>query len=354
MISAGGRIGRCLVPIALIAASVGLGSAEEAAPSYLYLLAPPVVGDNIGFANSVTADLVTGEVFVCDSRRARILIFDSDGHFRYQIRGGSDFSAPRDLAVDPDGYLFVLANYKGPRALLQLDFDGKFIRQIQFSGQPRSDDVVSNLTSIAISPSGDRLYIVDSNRHEVWITDRDGNVLHVIELAAGLTEENRQDQILGRVDIYNDRMLLGMPTEARVRVYDLEGEMLTSVGQRGSAPCHVARPMAGVLDAEGTVIAIDSQRMAVVAFEQGVNRCVGDYLAAGTLPGNLYYPIDIALDAMGRLYVSQGFEGRVQAFRGFAPAAEPPPPLWEIWETEEAEAPQTSTDDDGPNETGGP
>jgi DNA-binding beta-propeller fold protein YncE len=303
-----------------------------------------VRGDEIGYANAVTVDNVTGEIFVCDSRYSRILIFDSDGFYRYQIRGGEVFSAPRDVAVDPEGYLFVLGHYVDGRSLLQLDFDGMFMREIQFSGNPVTEGVVSNLSSVAISPSGDRLYVVDSNRLEVLISDRDGVIERVIKLSTAPLEEARKDMIAGRVDVYGDKMLLGMPTAARVDVYDLEGNFLTSVGQLGSAPCHLTRPVAGAMDANGNVFAVDSQRMAVAGFDHQTNVCVSDHFRPGGRPGDLYYPVDISLDAMGRLYISQGYQGRVQVYEGFLPAAEPQPSPWEL----------LGLDDEGPLETENP
>jgi len=325
-----GLVGSVAVSLLLMAAGAALAADEEDQPSYVYRLTPPVRGDEIGYAIAVTADVVTGEVFVCDSRRNRILIFDSKGSYRYQIHGGAVFSSPRDVAVDQDGYLFVLGHHVDGRSLLQLDFDGMFMREIELSGNPVTEGVISNLTSIAISPSGDRLYVVDSNRLEVLIIDREGVVERVIELATVPLEEARQDMLVGRVDVYGDRMLLGMPSEARVRVYDLDGNLLTSVGQRGSAPCHLTRPAAGALDADGSVLVVDSQRMAVAGFDYEANRCVGDYFRPGGGPGSLYYPVDIALDTMGRVYLSQGYEGRVQVYEGFLPAAVPPPPSWEL------------------------
>jgi DNA-binding beta-propeller fold protein YncE len=329
------RIASLAVSFLLIAAGVAFAAEEENQPNYVYRLVPPVRGDEIGFAFAVTADPVTGEIFVCDSRRSRILIFDSEGYYRYQIRGGEVFSAPRDVAVDQDGYLFVLAHHVDGRSLIQLDFDGMFMREIEISGNPVTEGVMSSFSSVAISPSGDRLYVVDSNRLEVLIMDRDGVVERVIELATEALDEARRDMIVGRVDVYGDRMLLGMPTDARVRVYDLDGNRLTSVGQRGSAPCHLTRPVAGALDADGNVLVLDSQRMAVAGWHQvEVNRCVGDYFRPGGGPGQLYYPIDIALDPMGKLYISQGYQGRVQVYEGFLPAAELPPPPWEILDLE--------------------
>ena len=339
MTAKGDRVVSFAISFLLIATGIAFAADEENQPSYVYRLAPPVRGDEIGYAIAVTADPVTGEVFVCDSRRSRILIFDSEGLYRYQIRGGEVFSAPRDVAVDKDGYLFVLAHHVDGRSLIQLDFDGMFMREIEFSEVPVIEGARSNLTSVAVSPSGDRLYLVDSNRLEVWITDREGVIERVIKLATAPLEEARQDMIVGRVDVYGDKMLLGMPSEARVRVYDVDGNLLTSVGQRGSAPCHLARPVAGALDVDGNVLVVDSQRMAVAGFKHEDNTCAGDHFRAGSGPGSLYYPTDIALDPMGKLYLSQGFEGRVQVYEGFLPAAELRPAPWDLLDLIEPENP---------------
>ena len=88
-----------------------------------------------------------------------------------------------------------------------------------------------------------------------------------------------------------------------------------------SAPCQTAFPVAAALGADGTVVVLDWQRMLFMLWDPRTNRCLGETSGIGNAPGWLYQPSDLALDAEGRLYVSQGFEGRVQVFAGAAPAA---------------------------------
>ena len=70
--------------------------------------------------------------------------------------------------------------------------------------------------------------------------------------------------------------------------------------------------------------------MVVLRWNRRANRCLGDYLGLGAAPGYLYYPMDLALDRNGHIYVAQGFDGRVQMYSGMipapAPAVSPPPP----------------------------
>jgi len=314
---------RRLAGTLLVAAFAGGAAAQ--APSYVGRLSPPTRDDLIGYARGVTADLETGEVFVCDSRKNRILIFDSEGRFDYEIQGGRNFSAPRDLAVDPEGFLLVVANRNRKNSVVELDFDGLFIREIRLSGLPEGvgEPVV---LSVALTTPGDTLYVLDQGNLRVWISDRDGHVLGSIDLAEGLNEKERFNVILSKIDVYGDSLLLAMPMAGAIRLYDLDGTPRGRVGTKGTAECKVAFPSAAALDTEGNVVIVDRQRMMIMRWSQD-NRCLGDYYGPGVGMGYLYYPLDVSLDRSGRLYISQGLNGWVQVYEGLVPAAYSEPPV---------------------------
>jgi hypothetical protein len=81
------------------------------------------------------------------------------------------------------------------------------------------------------------------------------------------------------------------------------------------------------MDDEGHIWIVDQQRMVYSRWSIEENLCLAEYFGPGNLPGYMYYPLDLALDASGRLYVSQGFEGRVQSYTGAPPAARKEEPL---------------------------
>ncbi|MGB5817068.1 MAG: hypothetical protein WBI27_17905, partial [Thermoanaerobaculia bacterium] len=64
--------------------------------------------------------------------------------------------------------------------------------------------------------------------------------------------------------------------------------------------------------------------MVVLRWAVQGDRCLGEYWGLGNAPGYFYFPMDLALDGQGQLYVSQGYQGRVQMYEGMAPAAPPP------------------------------
>lgn len=313
---------RTLAAFAALLATAGGTAAQE--PAYVRRLQLPVAEDDIGYPQGVTADLRTGEIFVCDSRFNRILVFDAEGLFVYEMPGGDDFTAPQDAAVDPEGRLVVVASRQRRPAVVELDFDGLFLREVVLSGLPELPEE-PRFASVALSPSGDRIYLLDQTNLRVFIVRRSGEVAGTIDLAAGLSARQSRDMIPGHVDVYGDTVLVAVSSFSQVRLYGLDGNLRKIVGTRGTATCTLAFPTAAALAGADELVIVDQQRMLVMRWSVASNRCLGEYIGLGDAPGFLYYPMDLALDRSGQLFVAQGFQGRVQMYRGMNPAAAAPP-----------------------------
>lgn len=310
------QIGIWLFLFAILPASMATGLEL----SFLQRLQLPVSSDDIGYGHSVTSDPHTGEVFVCDPRSNRILIFDSEGMFNFQILGGIDFSNPRDLAVDPEGLIVVLANRESRSRPIELDFDGKFLRQIEL--YPDSDLLrTGRFTSIAMSPTGDTIYMADDANLRIWIVNRSGEVRGFVDLAAAESDETREDMIIGQIDIYGPNLLMAIPSEGEIRKYDLDGKLLDRVGIKGVGACKLGRPTAAALAKNGEYLIVDQQRMLLLHWSATGNQCLGEYIGIGDAPGYLYYPNDLSLDGEGLLYIAQSYDGRVQKYSGLPEAA---------------------------------
>jgi len=310
-----------LSTLGLIVGAVLLaGTAAGEEVSYLSRLVLPSPTDLIGHPRAVTTDPHTGEIFVCDSRRHRIYIFDAQGIFLYQIPGGEVFRMPLDVAADPDGYLLLLARHAGAVGLLWLDFDGRFVEAVTLSGLGEGM-AEPNILSIALSPSGDRIYALDQANQRLWIAGRDGAVQASASLDDDVEERRVREHLLGRVDVSGDTVLVARASSGDVRLYSLDGDPRGWVGIHGTAPCQTAFPVAAAMGDDGNVVVLDKQRMLFMVWDPRTNRCKSEHSGIGNAPGFVYQPSDLALDVAGRVYVSQGFEGRVQAFEGFSPAA---------------------------------
>ncbi|MGH9750163.1 MAG: NHL repeat-containing protein [Candidatus Polarisedimenticolia bacterium] len=321
-----GAPGAAVACLLMLAPCPDAAAAEPAGGGrYLRTLRLPESADPLRQPLAVHADLHTGEIFACDRARDRIAVFDAAGLFRAQIRGGRIFRTPLDLAVDPEGFIVLLAYREESTVLLLLDFDGAFVRAIRLTGLP-GDAREPQPLSVALAPSGDRLYVLDQANLRVWIADRDGTIAGSIDLAAGLGEKEKADLILGRVDVYGDTVLVPLPMAGSVLLAGLDGRVRGVVGVKGTGRCQTAFPVAAAIDAAGHLLMLDQQRTLITIWNPADGRCLGEFSGIGSLPGFLYQPADLALDRAGRIYVSQGFEGRVQVFGGDAPAAGTAPP----------------------------
>jgi len=306
---------------------------------YAERLRMPSAQDQLGNPRAVHADLHTGEIFVCDTRQNRIVIFDRQGLYLYQIPGGEIFRAPVDVAVDPEGYILVLGrrgierffspadrvasgrarSASSRRRLLLLDFDGKFLREVPLSGLPEGSLEPSPI-SVALAPAGDRLYVVDQANQHLWLADRDGKIRGAIDLAADLTATKLREQLVGHVDVYGDTVLVAVPTAGQILLFDLDGGSRGHVGFKGASPCQLMFAVAAARAADGRILVLDQRRMILMLWDPRTNRCLAEYSGFGNAPGALYLPADLALDGEGRVWISQGFEGRVQLFAGADPA----------------------------------
>lgn len=316
--------GRALALAALAAALLVPHAAADAAQViYRQRLALPVAGDDIAYGQCVTADPHTREVFVCDPRTNRILIFDREGHFDFQIVGGQEITSPEDIAVDPDGLLLLLANRMQRRSVVELDFDGQFRREVALVGLP-ADAAPPDLVSIAISARGDRFFAVDAANASLWVVDRGGLVLAGADLRADLEPEAKVDFSVGHVDAYGERVVVALPMAGRVLIYSLDGEAQGYVGVFGAGPCQLGHVAAAALDREGHMLVLDTQRMVVSRWRIEGNRCLSEHIGLGNAPGYLYFPNDLSLDPDGRLYIAQTAMGRVQVYEGLGAAPAPP------------------------------
>ncbi|MDX9740372.1 MAG: 6-bladed beta-propeller [Gammaproteobacteria bacterium] len=255
-----------------------------------------------------------GRVYVSDSVQRLVVVFDVAGGRFFEIGKEVEgrLAKPLGLAIARDGTLYV-ADVTA-RRVMAYDADGVFLRTI---GGP---DTLQRPADVAVSPDGDRLYVVDtggveSEEHVVTIFDarsgeRIGNIGRRGE-AEGEFNLPLQVAVAGDGTVY-----VVDSGNFRVQAFDAAGRFHMSFGAVGRFPGQFARPKGIAVDKEGRIYVIDTAfgNFQVFDPEGTLLMYAGERGHAG-YPGKYMLPAGIAVDEDGRVYVVDQFFRKVDVFR---------------------------------------
>ena len=191
---------------------------------------------------------------------------------------------------------------------------------------------------IALAPDG-TLYVADSKNHRILHLDSDGSLLHTwgqfgatdytnnIEAAPGTFNEPwgvavGPDGSVFVADTWNNR----------IQKFTPEGEFVTMWGQFGAAESryHFWGPRGVAVDAEGHVFITDTGNKRVVIFDSEGND-LATLGGAGFGVGQFDEPVGIEVDDQGRLYIADTWNKRIQVMLpGESPFTYPSNIAWDI------------------------
>lgn len=114
-----------------------------------------------------------GNIFVSDSVRAKIYVFEEDGDFSYEIKNKL-FQRPVGIAISPDNKQLYVVDAVASQIHVNT-LSGKYIKSIGVRGSAAGQ--FNKPTFIDIGNNG-RLYVSDSMNHRVQILDADGKFVN--------------------------------------------------------------------------------------------------------------------------------------------------------------------------------
>ena len=100
----------------------------------------------------------------------------------------------------------------------------------------------------------------------------------------------------------------------QVHVYSPDGDALPPFGRFGTGPGGLVFPIGVAFGPHSTILVLDRMRHKILVFDSAY-KFVTELGRAGIWPGQLYHPLAIAASDDGRVFISQGFQSRVQLFR---------------------------------------
>jgi DNA-binding beta-propeller fold protein YncE len=150
-------------------------------PQFNYLFEFGGLGDGPGqMFGPLSSDFSNDfkRLYITDTGNQRVLVFDPEGKFLFSFGhltrpgewGGGSFQWPFDVAVAPDGSVYVTD--PSLQLVQKFDADGKFIKQ--WGGWGTKPGQFYKCKGIDVDSRG-RVYVIDFGNHRGQIFDSDGN-----------------------------------------------------------------------------------------------------------------------------------------------------------------------------------
>lgn len=208
---------------------------------------------------NVTLDRA-GSIYVADTRLGKIIVYKRDGTFSHSIGGQGELSSPVGMAIDEER---------------------------------------------------ERIYVVDSQQHEVHIFTLGG--AHVSRFGGRGDERGEFYHPLGIAISPGDTMYVTDTFHFAVQAFDLEGNFLFSFGHKRRGIGRMARPRDVALDSDGHVYITDALKHEIQVYDPE-----GTYLFSigqkGVEAGQFRLPAGICITASGHIYVADSINRRIQEF----------------------------------------
>lgn len=199
-------------------------------------------------------------LYVVDARARVLNVYDAAGKFVRQIGGPKMFSRPTGVGVTPDGERVYVVDTGGVERKQEHRvrvFNGKTGEHRFDFGTRGSGNGEFNLArDVAVAPDG-RVYVVDTGNFRIQIFDRDGKFLKAFG-AVGRQPGNfaRPREIAIDKD---GRVYVSDAAFGNLQIFDAEGQLLMHIGERSERdrPARYMLPTGIAVDRDGRIYMAD-------------------------------------------------------------------------------------------------
>lgn len=255
----------------------------------------------------ITVDRSQNEIFVADVGNGRVLVFDERGTLRFEFSTAAQCGSPIDLAVSPQGWIYVLGTQSGGRDIFVYDYDGLFL------GTTAVPDSTADLVGVAVDAAG-AVYALDQTHLQVLCLQDDGAVVRRFSILADLDDTAQGEVILGAPVISGDILYLPVSSHRTVYRYSLDGDFLGLTGHGGTGIGELSFPAATAVADNGMILVLDKHRFNVQCYSP-VGTFLGEFGGKGISPGWFYHPAWLAIDGQDQVYIGQIFGNKIQVCR---------------------------------------
>ncbi|MGB5137194.1 MAG: hypothetical protein WBP29_01530, partial [Candidatus Zixiibacteriota bacterium] len=259
MMTAEGFIVVFLAMVVLVSPIITLAASDLAVPAkFLRELDPPGTSNALLRPQQVYIDKRFNEVFVVDTGNNRTVVFDTSGVQKFEFSGREEFGSPSDLVVSSAGFIYVVGTRQGEGgSVFKFDYDGAYLGRLNLTNLP--DTIQPDIDRIAID-NEDILYLLTGTNDRIVKVDGQGRYVGEFRVLAELEDKERQEAALGSPRIDGSRLYLPVSMYGNVYVYDLAGEFIRMIGQRGNNVGELNFPIAVDVIDHSIVVVLDKHR----------------------------------------------------------------------------------------------
>lgn len=275
---------------------------------FVYSLRLPGTDDHFHRPSSVFVDHTHGEVLVGDAGIGRVVIFDSEGLYRFEFGFEDRLTSVTDLGVDSEGFIYVLGYSTGGSCVLRYDFDGVFLGQVSVEGID-----MARMESMTLDDQ-DRLVLI--NREGLCsVVSPVGELIASFDTTVSLDIDTARGVVRGQPRATRGRLYLPLGSVGSVLEFDLaNGELLQSIGVNGTEPGTLGFAVAVDVLPSGVIVVLDKMRFNVLCFSPS-GRFLGEFGGMGFRDGWMYHPTLLAAVQEDQVVVGQLLDQRVQLLR---------------------------------------
>jgi subtilisin family serine protease len=207
--------------------------------------------------------------------------------------GNGQFTGPSDLAIDPEGNIWV-SEESGSR-VQKFNSKGEFL--LKFGTKGKEDGQFTNLHGVTVDPSGN-VWTVESSRVQKFNSKGEfllkfgssGSGNGQFAIASGITSDPAGNIWTSEVGSTN-----------RVQKFNSKGEFLLKAGGTGSGDGQFKQPYGVSSDKEGNIWVGDSTNARLQKLDSK-GRFLDKYGEAGTGDGKFTAAGDVGVDSQGNLW----------------------------------------------------
>lgn len=200
-----------------------------------------------------------GELYVADGSIKQVMVYNRDGKFLRAIGGATWFHRPAGLAVDPDGHRVYVVDIGGvgTEEHRVRVFDAQTGKHLSDFGKRGTEPGEFNLPrDVAVAPDG-AVYVVDGGNFRVQKFRPDGTLIGVfgtIGRQSGQFSRPKEVAVDSAGNVYVVDTAFG-----NFQIFSPQGQLLLAVGARSDkdGPAKYMLPSGIAVDGDGRVYAVD-------------------------------------------------------------------------------------------------